>query len=61
MTIESVRLLKCDFLTAKDIASILQCDPQSIRTQARRNPKALGFPVIVTGRRIRIPRKPFLA
>jgi len=48
------------FFTPADIAPLLHCDPQQIRIQARHDPNKLGFPVIVTGRRVRIPRKPFL-
>lgn len=48
------------FVSADDIAPILGCDGQSIRSQAQANPTKLGFPVIVIGRRVRIPRVPFL-
>lgn len=48
------------YLTPADIAPILGCDPQSIRKQAHKNPQAMGYPIIIIGRRIRIPRIPFL-
>lgn len=48
-----------DFMTAEEAARILGTNPQSIRAQAHRDPLALGFPVIVIGRRVLIPRKPF--
>jgi hypothetical protein len=35
-------------------------DPQSIREAARQRPDLLGFPVIVYGRKVKIPRKPFI-
>lgn len=55
--IESTKL----YLDPTDVASILHCDPQCIRAQAHRDPSKLGYPVIVIGHRVRIPRKPFLA
>jgi len=48
-------------LTTADIAPILGCNPYAINLQAHRDPRMLGFPVIVTGRRVRIPREAFLA
>ena len=48
------------YLTPSDVAAVLDCDPHSIRTQAHRDPSKLGYPVIVIGRRVRIPRIPFL-
>lgn len=55
-------LLQSDrlFLSPSDIAPILRCDPQCIRVQAKRDPNKLGFPTIVIGTRVRIPRIPFL-
>lgn len=60
MTVE--QMVKSDkiFLDPADVASIFHCDPQCIRVQAQRDPAKLGFPVIVQGLRVRIPRIPFL-
>ena len=60
MTLDDIRLSSRIYLSPADIAPILQCDPHSIRVQAHRDPSALGYPVIVIGRRIRIPRIPFM-
>lgn len=60
MTIAELRKSALIYVTPADIADILHCDPHSIRVQAHADPSKLGFPVIVTGRRIRIPREPFL-
>lgn len=49
------------FITPAEAAAVLGCDAQSLRIQARRRPKALGFPVVIVGKRIKIPREAFLA
>lgn len=60
MTLDDIRASSRIYLSPADIAPILQCDPHSIRVQAHQDPSALGYPVIVIGRRIRIPRVPFI-
>lgn len=60
MTLQDIINSDSACLTPADIAPILGCDPQSIRTQAHKNPQAMGYPIIIIGRRIRIPRIPFL-
>lgn len=60
MTIQEIIISEKAYLTATDISPVLNCDPQCIRIQAQQNPEMLGFPVIVIGRRIRIPRLSFL-
>ena len=49
------------FVTVADIAPILKADPLYLRETARQAPEALGFPVCVVGRRVKIPRVPFRA
>jgi len=48
------------FLTPEDVAEVLGCKPYSINAQAQADPAKLGFPVCVTGTRVRIPRMGFL-
>ena len=60
MTVQEIQISQKIYLSASEVASILHCDPQAIRVQAHTNPKALGYPVIIIGRRVRIPRIPFL-
>lgn len=50
-----------DFLTVKQVATCLKCDPQLIRDQAERDIKFLGFPVARIGHSIKIPREGFIA
>jgi len=60
MTIQEIKSLDKDILTAADIAPIINSDPHYIRIQAHENPEALGFPVIVIRSWVKIPRIPFL-
>jgi len=58
MTIEEAMKSKAAFLSPADIAPILGSNPQTIRLQARLG--TIGFPVVQTGNRVKIPRLPFL-
>ena len=60
MTLEELRKSNAIWLTAAEIAPILGANPNTIRFQAHENPQALGFPVSVCGKMVRIPRVPFL-
>lgn len=48
------------FLLTEDVAELLGCKAYSINAQAQQDPAKLGFPVCVTGSRVRIPRLGFL-
>lgn len=48
------------FYVATDVALIVERDPAAIRAQAHEEPHKLGFPVVVTGRHVTIPRAAFL-
>ncbi len=60
VTFEEIKSSNKDFLYAEDIQNVLDANPNTIRKQAHDNPTALGFPVVVCGTRVRIPRKPFI-
>lgn len=60
MNIEDIRASTAPMLRPADVAPIIGCDPQWVRDTARSNPEALGFPAIVIGSRVKIPRIPFL-
>lgn len=47
-------------LTPSDVAPVLGCDPYAINIQAREDASKLGFPVIMIGTRVKIPRLSFL-
>jgi len=48
------------FVTAAEIAPILECNPNDLRGQAQDRPDLLGFPVTVYGSRVKFPRQPFI-
>lgn len=60
MTLADIRALDCLTLTPAQVGAVLGINPNNIRWQARDNPEALGFPVIVARSRTYIPRIPFL-
>ena len=60
MRLNDIKEMTCDFLTPSDVASVLQCSPQTIRIIARENPQLLGFNVCTVGNRTKIPRLAFI-
>lgn len=60
MNISDIASMQDDFITASVAGQVLNTDPQSIREQAKRDSSKLGFPVIVIGHRVKIPRVPFV-
>ncbi len=60
MTLSELEVINRDWLTAAQVAPVLGADPNWIRHQARKNKEALGFPVIVYGSRVKIPKVPFI-
>lgn len=60
MTISELKNYDKDILTPNDVASILGCDPNVIRRQAKEDVKALGFPCAKVGTRIKIPKQAFI-
>ena len=49
------------FLTVADIAPALKMAHRTIMAQIRKDPRALGFPVIMAGQSVRIPTEGFRA
>lgn len=60
MTLQEVETSEKDVLTIDDVKDILHCHPQTLRLQARSKPELLGFPVVVMGGMVKIPRLGFL-
>lgn len=59
-TLEEIEALECEILTCAQIAPLLGACPQTLRLQATQRPELLGFPVIVAGNRVKIPKRPFI-
>ena len=49
-----------EVLTCQQVAMVLKASPATIHKQAMECPEKLGFPVIVMGSRVKIPRIPFI-
>lgn len=60
MTLGEIKASTKDCLTPADIAPVLGSDPHTIRCTARQRPDLLGFDFFFVGKRMKIPRIPFL-
>ena len=60
MTLEQLEALPVEVLTCAQVAPLLRANPATIHGQAMERPELLGFPVIIAGRRVKIPKRPFL-
>ncbi|MEG0778796.1 MAG: hypothetical protein RSG55_08115 [Oscillospiraceae bacterium] len=60
MTIADIEKIDKNMLVATDIAPYLECNDGLIRLQAQNEPEKLGFPVIVMGTRVKIPKDGFI-
>lgn len=60
LTLDELAALPVEVLTPAQVAPVLCLDQDTIRGQARSCPELLGFPVVVAGNRVKIPKKPFL-
>lgn len=49
-----------EWFTVMEISGVLNTDPQTLRLTARQRPELLGFPVVIAGNRVKVPRIPFL-
>ena len=60
LTLDDLAAIDRDFLTCDQVAHVLGAHPDTIRGQAQERPGLLGFPVCCVGRRVKIPKVPFL-
>lgn len=61
MVISELEKMTKETISCNAAADVIGCNPQLLRIQARECSKALGFPVIVVGKRVKIPRLAFIA
>ncbi len=59
MTLEEVKFLPREFLTPKQVASVLNCNPYLINIRVK-NGTPLGFPAFMSGNRVKIPKAGFV-
>ena len=59
-TLQEIENCGKNMLVPTDVAEYLGCEPHSINRAAKDAPGLLGFPVIVMGSRVRIPREGFV-
>lgn len=59
-TLAEIEALPGEVLTCQQIAPVLGANPATIHIQATDRPEMLGFPVIVMGRRVKIPKRSFV-
>lgn len=60
VTLEELAACPDDWLRADPVAAYLRTDPRTLRKMAHESPALLGFPVTVLGKRVLIPKQPFL-
>ena len=59
-TLEAIEKLEGEVLTCAQVAPVLASDPHTLHLTAMQRPELLGFPVIVSGKRVKIPKRAFL-
>lgn len=60
MTLDDIKALDKSFLVPTDVAPYLRVGPYNINLQAHKGPTKLGFPVVVIGSRVKIPKQAFI-
>ena len=60
MTLDDLAAVDRDDLTCTQAATVLRVSQYNLHEAAIDRPESLGFPVVVIGRRVRIPKIPFL-
>lgn len=60
MCLSDLEKMDCDFLTPAQVAEVTGSGEHYIRIQAHEDPDALGYPVSVQGRKVKIPRLGFI-
>ena len=64
MTLNEIKSIPREYLTPAEIAAVFGTDPQDIRDRVWKDQKkhtnSLGFPVVIFGRRIKVPKQAFI-
>ena len=60
LTLREIEELPCEVLTCQQVSRVLCAGAYYLHEQAMKDPTKLGFPVIVHGTRVKIPKQPFV-
>ena len=60
-TLAEIEAIPCEVLTCQQVSRVLCAGAYYLHEQAMKDPSKLGFPVIVHGTRVKIPRLAFIA
>lgn len=60
LTLREIEALDTEVLTCQQVSRVLCAGAYYLHEQAMKDPSKLGFPVIVHGTRVKIPRQPFI-
>ena len=60
MTLTDLEKMEVEVLTPTQVAKVLGCAPYSINVMAKQDKSLLGFPVMMVGNRVKIPRQAFI-
>lgn len=60
MTLSDIEKIPREYLIPKEAAAVLGCAPYYINIMAKSTPEKLGFPVFMSGSRVKIPKEAFI-
>lgn len=60
LTLADIEAMDCDVLTCAQVGPVVGIKADNLHGQAIEMPERLGFPVLVVGRQVRIPRLAFV-
>lgn len=60
LSLQDIERLPGEMLTPAQVAGVLEMNPYTINVMAAQQPDAFGFPVMLLGNRVKIPKQPFL-
>ena len=60
MTVDDLKKMDSAMIVPAVAAAVIGCDPNNLRLVARRHPEWLGFPTVIIGNRVKIPRLPLI-
>ncbi len=59
-SLEEISAYPREWLTCQQVSGVLNCNPYALHVQAVKDQSKLGFPVVVIGNRVKIPKRAFI-